>query len=31
MGRKARHLAEARADWERNFPKLEKAYALALG
>ena len=31
MGRKARLLAEARADWERNFPKLEKAYALALG
>jgi glycosyltransferase involved in cell wall biosynthesis len=31
MGRKARHLAEARADWERNVPKLEKAYALALG
>ncbi len=31
MGRKARLLAEARADWERNFPQLEKAYALALG
>jgi glycosyltransferase involved in cell wall biosynthesis len=31
MGHKARLLAEARADWERNFPLLEKAYALALG
>jgi glycosyltransferase involved in cell wall biosynthesis len=31
MGHKARLLAEARADWERNFPQLEKAYALALG
>jgi len=31
MGRKARLLAEARADWERNFPQLKKAYALALG
>jgi len=30
MGRKARQLAEARADWERNFPQLEKAYAIAL-
>jgi glycosyltransferase involved in cell wall biosynthesis len=31
MGRKARQLAEARADWDRNFPQLEKAYAIALG
>jgi glycosyltransferase involved in cell wall biosynthesis len=31
MGRKARLLAEARADWEKNFPQLEKAYAIALG
>lgn len=31
MGHKARLLAEARADWERNFPQLEKAYAIALG
>jgi glycosyltransferase involved in cell wall biosynthesis len=31
MGKKARLLAEARADWEKNFPQLEKAYALALG
>jgi L-malate glycosyltransferase len=30
MGRKARALAEARADWEKNFPQLEKAYAIAL-
>jgi len=30
MGNKARQLAEARADWERNFPQLEKAYAIAL-
>lgn len=30
MGRKARLLAETRADWERNFPQLERAYALAL-
>jgi glycosyltransferase involved in cell wall biosynthesis len=30
MGRKARLLAEARADWEKNFPQLEKAYAIAL-
>jgi glycosyltransferase involved in cell wall biosynthesis len=31
MGRKARLLAEARADWGKNFPQLEKAYAIALG
>lgn len=31
MGRKARLVAEARADWEKNFPQLEKAYAIALG
>lgn len=31
MGRKARLVAEARADWEKNFPQLEKAYSLALG
>jgi glycosyltransferase involved in cell wall biosynthesis len=30
MSRKARLLAEARADWERNFPQLEKAYAIAM-
>jgi glycosyltransferase involved in cell wall biosynthesis len=30
MGRKARLLAEARADWDKNFPQLEKAYSLAL-
>jgi glycosyltransferase involved in cell wall biosynthesis len=31
MGRAARLLAEERADWEKNFPQLEKAYAIALG
>jgi len=31
MGRNARKLAETRADWEKNFLELEKAYALALG
>lgn len=31
MGTKARRLAENRADWDKNFPQLEKAYALALG
>lgn len=31
MGRKARLLAETRANWEKNFSQLEKAYALALG
>jgi L-malate glycosyltransferase len=31
MGRKARLLAEAHTDWEKNFPQLEKAYAIALG
>lgn len=31
MGQKARQVAEARADWETNFPQLEKAYALARG
>lgn len=30
MGRKARLVAEARADWEKNFLQLEKAYTLAL-
>jgi len=30
MGRKARLLAEERADWNRNFPLLEKAYAIAM-
>ena len=30
MGRNARILAESRADWEKNFPQLEKAYALAM-
>jgi glycosyltransferase involved in cell wall biosynthesis len=29
MGRRARTLAEERADWEKNFPKLFDAYALA--
>jgi glycosyltransferase involved in cell wall biosynthesis len=29
MGRKARCLVEARADWEKNFLQLEKAYELA--
>ncbi|HEX9090631.1 MAG TPA: glycosyltransferase family 4 protein [Anaerolineales bacterium] len=31
MGRNSRLLAEQRADWEKNFPQLEKAYAIALG
>jgi glycosyltransferase involved in cell wall biosynthesis len=31
MGCNARKLAETRANWENNFPQLEKAYALALG
>jgi len=31
MGHKARQLAEERADWEKNFTQLEKAYAIALG
>jgi L-malate glycosyltransferase len=30
MGLKARRLAEERADWQVNFPMLEKAYSLAL-
>jgi glycosyltransferase involved in cell wall biosynthesis len=30
MGRAARRLAEQRANWERNFPKLLEAYNLAL-
>jgi glycosyltransferase involved in cell wall biosynthesis len=30
MGRSARRLAEQRADWNRNFPKLLTAYELAL-
>jgi len=29
MGRAARQLAEARANWEKNFPKLLEAYELA--
>jgi glycosyltransferase involved in cell wall biosynthesis len=29
MGINARQVAESRADWEKNFPQLEKAYALA--
>ncbi len=31
MGHNARQLAEARADWSKNFTQLEKAYAIALG
>jgi glycosyltransferase involved in cell wall biosynthesis len=31
MGKKARQIAEARADWEHNFLQLEKAYQLAVG
>lgn len=31
LGERVRQQAEARADWERNFPMLEKAYALASG
>jgi L-malate glycosyltransferase len=30
MGMNARQLVEERGDWEKNFPKLEQAYALAL-
>jgi glycosyltransferase involved in cell wall biosynthesis len=30
MGEAARRLAEERADWDRNFPQLFKAYELAL-
>jgi glycosyltransferase involved in cell wall biosynthesis len=30
MGRKARKLAEERADWEQNFPKLLQAYEMAV-
>ena len=30
MGRKARLLAEERADWQKNFPQLETAYRMAL-
>ena len=30
MGRNARQLAEQRADWEKNYPLLEKAYTMAL-
>jgi glycosyltransferase involved in cell wall biosynthesis len=30
MGRAAREIAEQRADWERNFQELLKAYGLAL-
>jgi glycosyltransferase involved in cell wall biosynthesis len=31
LRKKVRLLAEARADWDRNFPMLEKAYAIAIG
>jgi glycosyltransferase involved in cell wall biosynthesis len=31
MGRRARMTAEQRADWTRNFPLLENAYAIAMG
>jgi len=31
MGQNARSLAEARADWNKNFPQLEKAYTIAMG
>ncbi len=31
MGRAARQLAEARANWEKNFPRLFEAYQIALG
>jgi glycosyltransferase involved in cell wall biosynthesis len=31
MGRRARWLAELRADWKKNFLELEKAYKLAIG
>jgi glycosyltransferase involved in cell wall biosynthesis len=30
LGRRARWLAELRADWSKNFPELEKAFQLAL-
>ena len=30
MGHKARHLAEKRADWDENFPKLLDAYQMAI-
>ena len=30
MGEAGRHLAEKRADWDKNFPELFKAYELAL-
>lgn len=30
MGQAARQLAESRADWEKNFPKLFEAYRIAL-
>lgn len=30
IGRKARQIAESRADWNRNFPKLFELYQLAL-
>jgi L-malate glycosyltransferase len=31
MGHQAKQLAQKRADWGRNFPQLEKAYAIASG
>jgi glycosyltransferase involved in cell wall biosynthesis len=31
MGWKAHQIAERRADWNKNFTQLEKAYAIALG
>ena len=30
MGKKGRQIAEARADWDRNFLELDKAYQLAI-
>jgi glycosyltransferase involved in cell wall biosynthesis len=30
MGQAARHMAEARADWDKNFPQLFEAYQIAL-
>jgi glycosyltransferase involved in cell wall biosynthesis len=30
LGKRVRQQAETRADWERNFPMLEKAYTLAI-
>ena len=30
LGRNARELAETRADWKQNFPKLLRAYEMAV-